>query len=711
MKRSSYAWLVYGLCLLVILPAMIWLSLEILSVERMRDVNFRETELARQSAELQERISSALWRMDGMLLPLVMQEAGRPYDAYEQTTDLPPVWSGLQDATFQDANNAPPDPPDETRPASTGSDSPGNAPMAQQRQARDDAQVAFSEARQQTNAAPNRSFDSSFAGASSRDTNRVLLLHPSRQIRLHFEIDADGKVNSPEVPPIEFWPTAHAMGCPRTLLEDKSQQLDQLRTSISFASLWALCPPLESSRDGMPAEATVVVTETPQSGGKSSRPVGSNPPPSSRTDFPDSARSAKSGYANYSQQQIARNAMRGSVEFEQRLQTLKAQRLEYQLPNRMQTPSGVLPRESVMKAVWQEDRLLLARRAVRGERQVVQGCWLNWQVLHAELTRAVADLLPEAELVPVYQRQDVHPQLALAALPVELSVDRERLKKSLQFRHDPEGRAPPSGLKLGLVIAWAGLGALTIASAVLLAGVLQLNERRSAFVSAVTHELRTPLTTFRMYAEMLAEGMVPTVAKQRDYARTLKIEADRLAHLVENVLQFARLERGRPQHDRKERITVGALLDRFTHRLCERANQDNMQMEYALPEELHDKLLETTPSAVEQVLFNLVDNACKYARDATDRRIVVYGQCHNGRVRIGVRDFGPGIGKSQQRDLFKAFRKSDQDAADTAQGVGLGLALCQRMARSLGGALQMEEQSPGVAFFLTIPAARREATG
>ena len=79
----------------------------------------------------------------------------------------------------------------------------------------------------------------------------------------------------------------------------------------------------------------------------------------------------------------------------------------------------------------------------------------------------------------------------------------------------------------------------------LLAGVVALSERRAAFVSSVTHELRTPLTTFRMYADMLARGMVPDAERRQQYLETLRTEAERLTHLVENVLSYARLERGR----------------------------------------------------------------------------------------------------------------------------------------------------------------------
>src|ERR1043165_39773 len=95
-----------------------------------------------------------------------------------------------------------------------------------------------------------------------------------------------------------------------------------------------------------------------------------------------------------------------------------------------------------------------------------------------------------------------------------------------------------------LMAAWACIELTIVATAVTLRGIVSLSERRGAFVSAVTHELRTPLTTFKMYSEMLASDMVRDAQKRRQYLETLCSEANRLSHLVENVLAYARLERG-----------------------------------------------------------------------------------------------------------------------------------------------------------------------
>ena len=106
-----------------------------------------------------------------------------------------------------------------------------------------------------------------------------------------------------------------------------------------------------------------------------------------------------------------------------------------------------------------------------------------------------------------------------------------------------------------LLIGWGGAFLAVAAAAALLHGVMTLSERRAAFVSSVTHELRTPLTTFRMYAEMLANGMVPDAARRQEYYETLQRESERLTLLVENVLAYARLERGRKPQG-QDRVTV-----------------------------------------------------------------------------------------------------------------------------------------------------------
>jgi signal transduction histidine kinase len=246
--------------------------------------------------------------------------------------------------------------------------------------------------------------------------------------------------------------------------------------------------------------------------------------------------------------------------------------------------------------------------------------------------------------------------------------------------------------------------------AALVAGVIRLSDRRAAFVSAVTHELRTPLTTFHMYTEMLAEGMVPDPEQQQDYLTTLRAEAARLSHLVENVLAYARLERGRAD-GRLEHVSLARLLDSIHPRLADRARHDGMEIVVDRDAELLATVVRANPSAVEQILANLVDNAGKYAGAADDKRIHLDFRRTDGAIELRVRDHGPGISRSASRRLFHSFSKSAHDAANSAPGVGLGLALSRRLARDMGARLWLDRTiTDGACFILALPAVKPTAT-
>ncbi len=336
-----------------------------------------------------------------------------------------------------------------------------------------------------------------------------------------------------------------------------------------------------------------------------------------------------------------------------------------------------------MHPLWMGDRLLLVRRVRLGDQTWLQGCWLDWDALRTWLVQRVTDLLPDAELVPAAGSNtllaDPRPAVGgherpapylLAALPIRMVPGRISAADESLVASDPH--VPDRGL----AVRGAGRGRRRGAGPWHDA----LSERRAAFVSAVTHELRTPLTTFRMYTEMLAGGMVPDEARRREYLHTLRGESDRLAQLIENVLSYARLERRRAATHTEE-VTIGQLLDRFADRLRNRAEQAEMELDLVIDESLCDATVRTDVSAVEQIVANLVDNACKYAAGAEDRRIHVQVQADARWLRLRVTDHGPGVAADVVGRLFRPFHRSAQDAANSAPGVGLGLALSRRLAR------------------------------
>jgi len=405
------------------------------------------------------------------------------------------------------------------------------------------------------------------------------------------------------------------------------------------------------------------------------------------------ARAANQATGGFQQQ-------RNEAEFDARnryLQQLPGQATGAAPPNAVvaRLREGTDSRTSIgpMTSVWleqQPDALALIRRARLAGTDSIQGCILDWPGIRQWLLGEIKDLLPAAQLEPRTAPARGEDYL-LASLPVRLAPG--------PLANPPTGSAQ---FLPGLAAAWGGILLAISAIVALFVGTLALSERRAAFVSAVTHELRTPLTTFRMYTEMLSQGMV-SKEQHQEYLDTLHREANRLGHLVENVLAYARLQPGSKARQ-LERVDLGALLARENRRLSEHAAQAGMQIAIELESGAALAAL-GDPVAIEQVLFNLVDNACKYARGAIDPRIHLMVRLVANRVELRVKDHGSGVRPDRARRLFEPFSKSSEEAASSAPGVGLGLALSRRLARAMRGDLALEANRDGACFILALKAA------
>ena len=504
-----------------------------------------------------------------------------------------------------------------------------------------------------------------------------LLTEPSPYVLLHFQVGPDGTLTSPQVPGTdEAPPPAQAKRKPIRADPACARRLIALRAEIVPSALFAALP----ARPRPPRAAQPVAQSQ-------SRPLGPAqadvPQQIARMEAWESAKNLNEWNARVGQQAVFQKGVNLSVP-----QTVR---------QRPDTPRAVSSgvEEEAMKALWLEDRLLLARRIAVSGGEYAQGCWLDWPALKHDLLEKIRDLLPSADLRPARGEAVNAGGRLLAALPLRLVP----------------GEVPASAgrgltpIRTALIVAWCCLVLTAGAVTGVLAGVISLSERRAAFTSAVTHELRTPLATFRMYTEMLTEGMIPEEGKRREYVATLHAEALRLSHLVENVLAYARLERGRATRP-TEIVGVDAILGRAADRLRQRAAGAGLTLLLPEPAGLPAARLRADVSAVEQVLFNLVDNACKYAANAKDRRVHVEVTAAARAVVIRVRDHGPGIARGDWRHLFQPFRKSAERAASTAPGVGLGLALSRRLARALGGDLRLcRGVSDGACFELALPRA------
>jgi len=342
-------------------------------------------------------------------------------------------------------------------------------------------------------------------------------------------------------------------------------------------------------------------------------------------------------------------------------------------------------------ALWQAGKLLIVRGFGSGPNMRIAGAWMDWPAVENMLLGQVADLLPEARLEAVKGEPDPNDTDRLAGLPLRLVPG-----------DVPVASASEPLLTGPLTAAWVCLLAALLAGAGVLRAVVNLGERRRAFVSAVTHELRTPLTTFRLYSEMLAGGMIADDAKRRDYLGKLRDESLRLSHLVENVLAYSRLS-GPRRGPARQRIALDELVERNRENLADLARRAEMEL---VVEPTSDgaagMAVEADVSAVEQILVNLVDNACKYASGSADRRVRVAIAREGAWGIIRVSDSGPGVGRTERRRLFRDFGRSAADAAGLSPGVGLGLAISRRLARRMGGDLRLAKPDRGATFALRL---------
>ena len=492
-----------------------------------------------------------------------------------------------------------------------------------------------------------------------------LLLSKSPYTLLHFQLSPAGEVTSPQVPLAARRAWAVQAGVPAERITEAEGQLARLRAVVARETLLAQLP-----------EGERAVTQLAQ-----------GPEPVQTMEQGQQAENQPSLPSARQQQQ--RSASEQQARARQQLSNVSSgSAWDYNF-----LPTTAEVEEGALTPMWMGDVLLLARRVHWAGATYVQGCQLDWPGIQEWLAREVRDLLPAASLEPASGTPTPSDTRLLAALPVRL------VPGPLPTPPEPAD----SLMLMPLIVAWICVLLAGGALAALLLGTLALSERRATFVSAVTHEMRTPLTTFRMYTEMLTKGMLADEAKRQRYLSTLRTEANRLSHLVENVLAYARLERNRAA-DRVESVTVGELIERGRERLAERARQAEMTLQVQIEPEAAGRRLEIDVAAFDQILMNLVDNACKYAASAAERTIHITVTSARSGIALSVRDHGPGISDAGLRTLFRPFCKSAQAAAGSAPGVGLGLALSKRLARNLGGDLQLDRGVPGGAcFLLTLP--------
>lgn len=257
------------------------------------------------------------------------------------------------------------------------------------------------------------------------------------------------------------------------------------------------------------------------------------------------------------------------------------------------------------------------------------------------------------------------------------------------------GVAQYLGLVAGLVFVLVA-GMLTMYRGV--RQEMELARLKSEFVSNVSHELKTPLTSIRMFGEMLQQGLAEDQQKRSKYYGIIVAESERLGRLINNVLDFSRMERGTKTYD-FEAHSLGDLarhaVETFGH--FREAEEFELKLEV-----LEEPEVRVDGDAVVQSLINLLTNAVKYSGDARRVLVRVYGRTDSGVLE--VTDQGIGIPEKEQRRIFEDFYRATNVQHGGVQGTGLGLALVRRHCLNMGGSVEMESTiGKGSVFRMVLP--------
>jgi signal transduction histidine kinase len=231
---------------------------------------------------------------------------------------------------------------------------------------------------------------------------------------------------------------------------------------------------------------------------------------------------------------------------------------------------------------------------------------------------------------------------------------------------------------------------------------VKLAQKKDDFISAVSHELRTPLTSIRMYSEMLEKNWVKSKDKLAEYYKSMRQESERLSRLIDNVLDFSRIQRGL----KKYKFSLGDINACITE-VVEMMTPYAAENGFSIRKEFGElKQTAFDRDAVTQIVVNLLDNAVKYARGAEDKTIAVRTRKDSQFVIIEVEDHGPGVPHRQRKKVFEQFYRCGSEATRETAGTGLGLALVKKLTQAHNGFVEIVAAKPTGAIFRVVLATR-----
>jgi signal transduction histidine kinase len=228
---------------------------------------------------------------------------------------------------------------------------------------------------------------------------------------------------------------------------------------------------------------------------------------------------------------------------------------------------------------------------------------------------------------------------------------------------------------------------------------IALARLKSDFVSNVSHELRTPLALIRLYAETLELGRIKTQDKKQEYYCIIRKESERLTALINNILDFSRIEAGGKEYDFRETDIaelVRNTLDAYRYQIEQQGFAFEQQIDPDIPTVQVDR------EAIARALLNLVNNALKYS--AEDKFLAVKLYRTNSILKLEVADHGIGITSREQSKIFEKFYRTGDALVHNTRGSGLGLSLVRHITHAHGGEVEVESTpGKGSKFTLSLP--------
>ncbi len=256
------------------------------------------------------------------------------------------------------------------------------------------------------------------------------------------------------------------------------------------------------------------------------------------------------------------------------------------------------------------------------------------------------------------------------------------------------------GLFIAVLVLAIGVGSWLIVRS--LNAELKLARQKTDFVSNVSHELKTPLTSIRMFSELLAEQRVTDTAKQRSYLNIITAEAGRLTRLINNVLDFSRMERGEKKYNFQPCDLTGVVRG-IEQTFRPHLEAGGFKFICELPET--PVSVRGDADALSQVIVNLLSNAEKYSNGGKEIILrLAQKQTPLPHAEIRALDRGPGIPRGSEEKIFEKFYRAHDSLNSGVQGSGLGLTIARQIARAHGGDVVYEPRDGGGScFVLRLP--------